>query len=255
MTRHCWLRHWKGLKHEDWRYVDFRKTSGKAYWLVSFFGFHFFPTVQVFAAMAAAYAAMVVGTRPLGVLDAQVAQVAVDDADSMFGIANGGRPRGTVSERLAIAKERLSMVMQDEVMSTFGRQLDADGAHGQGHLPLRRRKRGLWGDRVPGPPRWDVPRHLGWARLRCALNDLEDGSVVMAPPHAASSAQPQGSVRRVAVRVDRSRKTTPASYIASAATPRRTARSLTYAKLDHCGVRCFQPSSFRRSRPRPPDRR
>jgi len=64
-----WLRHWKGLKHEDWRYVDFRKTSGKAYWLVSFFGFHFFPTVQVFAAMAAAYAAMVVGVRPLGILD------------------------------------------------------------------------------------------------------------------------------------------------------------------------------------------
>ncbi|MEM6786025.1 MAG: DUF1295 domain-containing protein [Myxococcota bacterium] len=64
-----WLRHWKGLHHEDWRYAGFRRTTGKGYWIVSFLGFHFFPTVQVFAAMAAAYAAMVVGTRPLNWVD------------------------------------------------------------------------------------------------------------------------------------------------------------------------------------------
>src|SRR4051812_22672290 len=26
---------WPGVHHEDWRYVDMRKSTGKAYWLVS----------------------------------------------------------------------------------------------------------------------------------------------------------------------------------------------------------------------------
>lgn len=43
-----WARGWTGLGHEDWRYVDLRKSTGKAYWVVSFFGLHFFPTVCVF---------------------------------------------------------------------------------------------------------------------------------------------------------------------------------------------------------------
>ena len=43
-----WARYWPGLHHEDWRYVDFRHKMGKAYWLLSFFGLHYFPTVVVF---------------------------------------------------------------------------------------------------------------------------------------------------------------------------------------------------------------
>lgn len=43
-----WWRRWRGLKDEDWRYVDYRAKAGRAYWLVSFAGFHFFPTVMVF---------------------------------------------------------------------------------------------------------------------------------------------------------------------------------------------------------------
>ena len=31
-----WLRGWQGLGHEDWRYVDLQRSSGRAYWLVSF---------------------------------------------------------------------------------------------------------------------------------------------------------------------------------------------------------------------------
>lgn len=42
------LRGWKGLQHEDWRYVDFRQRMGRLYWLVSFSGIHLFPTVMVF---------------------------------------------------------------------------------------------------------------------------------------------------------------------------------------------------------------
>jgi steroid 5-alpha reductase family enzyme len=69
-----WGRHWRGLDHEDWRYVDFRRKCGRAYWLVSFGGIHLFPTVQVFASCAGLFAAMT-SSAPLGVLDAVAAIV------------------------------------------------------------------------------------------------------------------------------------------------------------------------------------
>ena len=43
-----------GIKHEDWRYVDFERKTGTntfLYWLVSLFGFHLVPTLLVFFAM------------------------------------------------------------------------------------------------------------------------------------------------------------------------------------------------------------
>jgi steroid 5-alpha reductase family enzyme len=43
-----WIRRWDGMHHEDWRYVGFRERFGKLYWLVSFGGIHFFPTVMVY---------------------------------------------------------------------------------------------------------------------------------------------------------------------------------------------------------------
>ena len=65
-----WARGWTGLAHEDWRYIDFRKRFPRAYWLVSFGGIHFFPTLIVFAALVAAFPALVGGGRPLGPIDA-----------------------------------------------------------------------------------------------------------------------------------------------------------------------------------------
>ena len=41
-------RGWSGLSHEDWRYRNFRTQFPKAYWIVSFFGIHFFPTLMVY---------------------------------------------------------------------------------------------------------------------------------------------------------------------------------------------------------------
>ncbi len=64
-----WARGWTGLHHEDWRYVDLRTSTGNAYWLVSFVGLHLMPTVQVFLGCLSLYAALAVGTRPLGILD------------------------------------------------------------------------------------------------------------------------------------------------------------------------------------------
>ena len=41
-------RDWPGFIHEDWRYVNFRRTTGKYYWLVSFLAIHLFPTIMVY---------------------------------------------------------------------------------------------------------------------------------------------------------------------------------------------------------------
>jgi steroid 5-alpha reductase family enzyme len=43
-------RGWPGMKHEDWRYQDFRKSFPKLYWVVSLLGIHLFPTLMVFLA-------------------------------------------------------------------------------------------------------------------------------------------------------------------------------------------------------------
>lgn len=64
-----WARGWPGLQHEDWRYADFRQKTGRAYWLVSFAAFHFFPTVMVYLGCLPLYAALTT-QAPLGVLDA-----------------------------------------------------------------------------------------------------------------------------------------------------------------------------------------
>jgi steroid 5-alpha reductase family enzyme len=64
-----WARGWKGLSHEDWRYVRYR-SLGKWYWLMSLFGLHLFPTVFVFLGCLPLQAALVAPTaKPFGGLD------------------------------------------------------------------------------------------------------------------------------------------------------------------------------------------
>ena len=41
-------RGWPGMKHEDWRYQNFRKSFPGFYWPISFLAIHLFPTVMVF---------------------------------------------------------------------------------------------------------------------------------------------------------------------------------------------------------------
>jgi steroid 5-alpha reductase family enzyme len=64
-----WARGWSGLDHEDWRYVDFRARSPRFYWAISFGGIHFYPTLIVFAGLAAVYPALVTGGREVGLID------------------------------------------------------------------------------------------------------------------------------------------------------------------------------------------
>ncbi len=46
-----WAYGWAGLHHEDWRYRKLQTDTGKAYWLVSLLGVHFFPTVLTYLGM------------------------------------------------------------------------------------------------------------------------------------------------------------------------------------------------------------
>jgi steroid 5-alpha reductase family enzyme len=46
-----WVGGWGGLSHEDWRYRSRRSRGAVRYWVISFFGFHVFPTVMVFTGL------------------------------------------------------------------------------------------------------------------------------------------------------------------------------------------------------------
>lgn len=64
-----WARGFGGLHHEDWRYANIRNVTGRFYWIASFFGIHFFPTVLVYLGCFPLAAALA-SPRPLGPLDA-----------------------------------------------------------------------------------------------------------------------------------------------------------------------------------------
>ncbi len=72
-----WSRSWQGLHHEDWRYIQLAKQSGKAYWLVSLTGIHLFPTIMVLMGCFPLYQAMAIPNNPLGLLDLLGAAVAL----------------------------------------------------------------------------------------------------------------------------------------------------------------------------------
>jgi steroid 5-alpha reductase family enzyme len=63
-----WIRSWPNLSHEDWRYRKLSEDSGAAYWLVSFFGIHLFPTLCVFAGLLPVFAASRI-QDPIGFFD------------------------------------------------------------------------------------------------------------------------------------------------------------------------------------------
>jgi steroid 5-alpha reductase family enzyme len=54
-----WARGWKGLAHEDWRYVMLRGKNPKMYWFTNLAGIHLFPTVMVFLSLLPVYFASV----------------------------------------------------------------------------------------------------------------------------------------------------------------------------------------------------
>ncbi len=65
-----WLRRFRGVRQEDWRYADFRRSGRPLYWLVSLLGFHLFPTVLVFLGCLSLYGVLTAGPGALHLLDA-----------------------------------------------------------------------------------------------------------------------------------------------------------------------------------------
>ena len=43
-----WIRQWKGINHEDWRYVYFRKKFANSFWLINLTGIQLMPTFFVY---------------------------------------------------------------------------------------------------------------------------------------------------------------------------------------------------------------
>jgi steroid 5-alpha reductase family enzyme len=69
------LRSWPGLSHEDWRFVDMRKQTGRAYWLTSFTALHMIPTGMVYLACLGFWPALATSAQPLSWIDALAAVV------------------------------------------------------------------------------------------------------------------------------------------------------------------------------------
>ncbi|MFC4071695.1 DUF1295 domain-containing protein [Actinoplanes subglobosus] len=66
-----WALSWRGLSHEDWRYVQLReqRPAGVPWWLINLGGIQLMPTLVVFAGLLAVWPATTVTGRPWGLLD------------------------------------------------------------------------------------------------------------------------------------------------------------------------------------------
>jgi steroid 5-alpha reductase family enzyme len=71
-----WARGWRGLGHEDWRYVQIREQNKAPWWLVSLTGIQLMPTLTVFAGLLAVWPAFTT-TRPINVIDVLAGVVTV----------------------------------------------------------------------------------------------------------------------------------------------------------------------------------
>lgn len=64
-----WLRQWRGLKHEDWRYTMYREKKGKTFWLTNLIGLHLMPTLQVYLGSMSLYPALSLRIKPIWIVD------------------------------------------------------------------------------------------------------------------------------------------------------------------------------------------
>ena len=64
-----WIRQWKGINHEDWRYVNFRNKFVKSFWLINLTGIQLMPTILVFFGCLSLYPSLNSGTLNFQFLD------------------------------------------------------------------------------------------------------------------------------------------------------------------------------------------
>lgn len=107
------LTHWRGMRHEDWRYSDFRDRTKSTFWLVSFFGFHLAPSAIVFAACLPVSIACTSAT-PFGAVDVA---------------ATGVTLLAIIIESLADAQMRRAVAAGDFTTATFRGGLWAYSRH------------------------------------------------------------------------------------------------------------------------------
>ncbi len=63
-----WVRGWRGLSHEDWRYIKLREDNPSIYPLINFTGIHLFPTIIVFICLIPAYYAIIKAEPNLNII-------------------------------------------------------------------------------------------------------------------------------------------------------------------------------------------
>ncbi|MHA2180844.1 MAG: DUF1295 domain-containing protein [Promethearchaeota archaeon] len=66
---HNWLRGWRGLKHEDWRYTFYREKMGKNFWLINLVGLQIMPTLMVYLGSISLYPSLSLRSRSTGLID------------------------------------------------------------------------------------------------------------------------------------------------------------------------------------------
>ncbi|MHA1191016.1 MAG: DUF1295 domain-containing protein [Promethearchaeota archaeon] len=62
-----WVRQWRGLNHEDWRYTERREK--KSFWFINLFGLQLMPTLLVYLGCLSFYPVMFEETNLFGVID------------------------------------------------------------------------------------------------------------------------------------------------------------------------------------------
>lgn len=64
-----WVRQWKGIQHEDWRYRDLRVKHGKNFWFINLTGIHLMPTILVYLGSLSFYSSLTTINIPFNLLD------------------------------------------------------------------------------------------------------------------------------------------------------------------------------------------
>ena len=64
-----WVRQWKGLSHEDWRYQDLRTKNGSKFWIVNLVGIQLMPTILVYLGTLPIYTVFYMSNQHLTILD------------------------------------------------------------------------------------------------------------------------------------------------------------------------------------------
>ncbi|MHA1210927.1 MAG: DUF1295 domain-containing protein [Candidatus Heimdallarchaeota archaeon] len=72
-----WIRGWKGLKHEDWRYAMFRKEKPKMFLFIAFTGLEMMPTLIVYLACVAMYPALMLSSASINYFDVIAITIAI----------------------------------------------------------------------------------------------------------------------------------------------------------------------------------